>query len=113
MTMYFDAVLDGRLKPVYNDVPEKVVRMLNTITPGADWQVNVGKSGMTVSVDTYLQAHKERQQYNSERKRAMVRDLVMDVLREAKDFPTRSKHQIRAANAAVENIMGVFGEGEL
>lgn len=112
MSTYFDAVLDQRFNPIFNGTPEETIKWLEGMTPISDWQVCIGRTMQTVPVATYIQSHREKEQITRERKGAMVRDLVFDAVREARQCESRSKPEAIVINVAVENIMGVFGENE-
>lgn len=52
--MYFDAVLDGDLNPLFNGTPQECKAWLSETTVGPEVQVCIGKTLALVSVNEYL-----------------------------------------------------------
>jgi hypothetical protein len=54
MTMYFDAVLDDRMNPLYNGTTEEVLAWLETEKP-MTVSVCIGKTMQIVTVEKYVE----------------------------------------------------------
>jgi hypothetical protein len=54
MTMYFDAVLDDRMNPLYNGTTEEVLAWLETEKP-MTVSVCIGKTMQLVTVEKYVE----------------------------------------------------------
>lgn len=53
--VYFDAVLDADMMPIYNARPDKVREFLETRVLSLDHQVCVGKTLQLLSIPQYLE----------------------------------------------------------
>lgn len=73
---YYDVVYDKHEDILYNGTPEDTVRWLTKTIPLSSWRVVRGIDLMSVSVDAYLLADKERKEQAQEKKRQKVSDLV-------------------------------------
>jgi hypothetical protein len=53
--MFFDAVLDKDMMPVFNDTPEKTKKFLETELLSLDHSVCVGKTMRLLTIPQYLE----------------------------------------------------------
>lgn len=63
MDRYLDAVVDDAMYPVYESTPEETVKWLRARPDMREqaYRVYLGRTGITVTVDAYLNAAEERE----------------------------------------------------